>query len=337
MDHGSWIYDDGELIPWEHATVHASAHALHYGSSVFEGIRAYERPEGGAIFRLGDHLRRFRNSARLMHMDLSGLSPDDLDLACRELVQRNGHRSCYLRPIAFRDRGTLGVDGRGNPVRVIILSLAWGSYLGESALEEGIDARVSSWRRFPASTFVPMAKIGGQYVNNQLAVAEVHDDGFDEAILLDPWGRLSEGSGENLFLVRDGVLWTPPAASSILAGITRDTVIRLAHDLGLEVREAELVRDHLYLADEIFLTGTAAEITPVRSVDRLQVGQGGRGPVTARLQDEFFRLVRGEIPDRYGWLTPTAASAADSRSLHDESTPPEAIHRQTARSLAGAA
>ncbi|MDA8018333.1 MAG: branched-chain amino acid transaminase [Thermoanaerobaculia bacterium] len=336
MNHGSWIYDNGEVIPWEHAAVHPSAHALHYGSSVFEGIRAYERSEGAAIFRLEDHLRRLHDSARLMHMDLSEYPADRLHAACCELVRRNEHGSCYLRPIAFRDGGSLGVDGRRNPVRIIVLGLAWGSYLGDGALERGIDARVSSWRRFPSATMAPMAKIGGQYVNNQLAVAEVHDDGFDEAILLDPWGRLSEGSGENLFLVRDGVLWTPTAASSILAGITRDSVIRIARDLDLEVREADLVRDHLYVADEIFLTGTAAEITPVRSVDRHPVGDGARGPITARLQEEFFRLVRGETADRYGWLTPTAPSATSPSVRRDDSSP-EPTSRETVRSLAGAA
>lgn len=225
-----------------------------------------------------------------------------------ELVRRNRHGACYLRPLAFRGSGGLGVDGRKAPLEVVLLSFEWGSYLGDDAVEHGVDAAVSSWRRFSSNSFAPQGKIGGQYVNNQMITAQAQLDGYQEGIALDTNGQLSEGAGENLFLVRDGVISTPSGGSSILSGITRDSVIRLARDLGLEVRETTLGREALYLCDELFMTGTAAEITPVRSVDRIPVGSGKRGPITRRLQEAFFDLVSGRAPDVHGWLTHVAAA-----------------------------
>lgn len=314
---GEWIWHDGQWLRWHEATVHVSTHALHYGSSVFEGIRCYATPRGPAIFRLREHVRRLHDSARLARIDLSAWPREVLEEACVEVVRRN-HRpsgedekagACYLRPIAFRGAGGLGVDGRQCPVSVAILSLEWGAYLGPEAVEKGVDARVSSWRRLGSNAFAPMGKIGGQYVNNQWVSMEAHDGGFAEGILLDPQGMVSEGGGENLFLIRDGVILTPTVSSSILSGITRDAVITLAHDLGYEVRETSIPRDLLYLCDEMFMTGTAAEVTPVRSVDGLPVGAGERGPITHRLQEAFFALVSGRGDDRHGWLTPVEDSS----------------------------
>lgn len=299
----NWIWLDGELMPWADATVHVTTHALHYGSSVFEGIRAYETDEGVAVFRLRDHLERMEDSAKLFRMALP-FSVDTLEVACRELVDRNHDGDCYIRPLAFRGAGGLGVDARQLPVQMTIMSFEWGPYLGEGALENGVDAAVSSWRRFSSNTHLPLAKIGGQYVNNQLVAAQAHLDGYQEGIVLDEAGNVSEGSGENLFAIKDGTLLTPPVSSSILAGITRDTVLQLASDLGIERHEQTISRDLLYLADELFMTGTAAEITPVRSVDRIPIGNGERGPVTAQLQRAFFSMLRRDTADRHGWLTP---------------------------------
>jgi branched-chain amino acid aminotransferase len=283
--------------------VHVTAHALHYGSSVFEGIRAYETQNGPAIFRLRPHVERLLTSARMFRMGDLGYSADQLEEVCVELVARNGHRSCYLRPLAFRNSGPLGLKGTDCPVDVVIFSVEWGRYLGAEAIEEGIDAAVSSWRRPSANQLLPMGKIGGQYVNSQLVTIEANGNGFVEGIVLDERGRVSEGAGENIFLVHQGTIFTPPMADSILGGITRDCVVTLARDLGFPLRSESLSRDMLYVCDEIFMTGTAAEITPVRSVDRLPVGNGKRGPITQRLQEEFFGIVNGKIADRHGWLT----------------------------------
>ena len=302
-----WIWMNGEWKRWGEATVHVSAHVLHYGSSVFEGIRAYETPDGISIFRLREHIERLFDSARLLRLDVSTFSVDELMAASVELVGRNHEGSCYLRPLLFRDTGALGVDGRGCPTSAVIFSIEWGRYLGPEAIEEGVDAGVSSWRRFAPGSLSALGKIGGQYVNNQYASMEARDNGFTEAIMLDYQGLVSEGGGENLFVVKNGGIVTPPATSSILAGITRDSVLTLAADLGFEIREATISRDMLYLADEIFMTGTAAELTPVRSVDRVPVGRGRRGPVTQRLQQEFFAVVSGRTEDRHGWLTSVAS------------------------------
>lgn len=297
-----YIWKNGELIAWEDATVHVTAHALHYGSSVFEGIRAYSTPQGPAVFRLHSHTRRLLNSAKIARIEVP-YSEDQLNNAILETIRRNGHDACYIRPLIFRGVNKLGVEGRQNPTDAVIITMEWGRYLGPEAIEQGVDVQVSSWRRIAPDTFASLAKIGGQYVNSQFISMEAHDNGFNEGIALDYAGNISEGAGENLFVILDGVVYTPGIGSSILMGITRDTVLTLFKDLGVEVRHETIARDMLYIADEIFFTGTAAEVTPVRSVDRIQVGAGKRGPITKAVQDEFFALTSGEKTDRHGWLT----------------------------------
>jgi branched-chain amino acid aminotransferase len=296
------IWFNGALVPWASATVHVMTHALHYGSSVFEGMRCYETPRGPALFRAPEHLRRLRESARLYRMTLP---LDDAGLlgACRSVVRENGFRNAYLRPLAWRGVGSLSLSATKHPVELMIAALPWGAYLGEGTLEAGVDVGISSWTR-PAPNTVPTgAKAGGNYVSSQLIAMEAERLGYAEGIALDTTGTVSEGSGENIFLVRDGALITPPTASSILPGITRDTIITLARDAGIVVREERVPREAMYAADEVFFTGTAAEVTPVRSVDGLQVGDGRRGPVTTRLQRAFFATVRGEREDTHDWLT----------------------------------
>jgi branched-chain amino acid aminotransferase len=308
MEPSSHIWHRGRLVPWQDATVHVLAHALHYGSAVFEGIRAYEtKGHGTVIFRLRDHLKRFAESARVYRLDLPhGL--EELHAACREVVRANGLASAYLRPIAYRGYGSLGVGAIDRcPTEVSIAAFRWGAYLGAEAMEMGANVMVSSWRRVAPDTLPALAKASGNYLSGQLMTAEARRLGFDEALALDAYGYLSEGAGENVFLVRDGVLHTPPVASGILLGLTRHTVIALAGELGVPVREELLPREALYVADEVFLTGTAAEITPVRAVDGLPVGAGRRGPLTARLQEAFFGLFDGRTPDRWGWLEPVGA------------------------------
>lgn len=296
-----WIWYSGEFVPWEEATIHVGVHALHYGTSVFEGIRAYETPKGPAIFRLGDHMRRFMFSCKTIRMqDTMPFSQQELENACIEAVSRNGLSSCYIRPLAFRDSETLGLNAAGQKTEVIILAIEWGRYLGSTGIEEGVDVAVSSWRRVASS---PMAKVGGQYVNNQQVSMEARRKGYAEGITLDTNGYVAEGAGENLFLVIDGELYTPPISASILVGVTRDSAMKIATDLGLQIHQEHIARDMLYLADEIFMTGTAAEITPVKSVDDLPVGNGKRGSITKAIQDEFFGIVEGRKPDRHGWLT----------------------------------
>ena len=300
------IWFNGRLSPWREATVHVMAHAIHYGSSVFEGIRCYATPEGPAIFRLEDHIERLFQSAKI-HRIRMPYDAGTLVQACKDVVSVNGLRSAYLRPVVLR-----GVSGfslappADAPVEVAIAAIEFGAYLGEEGLKQGIDACVSSWQRAAPNTFPASAKAGGNYLNSQLIAMEAQRLGCVEGIALSADGLLSEGSGENLFLVRRGVLYTPPAAASILIGITRDTVFELAADMGLRVVEQALPRELLYVADEIFLTGTAAEITPVRSVDGITVGAGSRGPITAALQERFFGLFDGRTPDRWGWLDPVA-------------------------------
>jgi len=298
-----FIWKNGEFVRWEDATVHVTAHALHYGSSVFEGVRAYATPQGPAVFRLEPHTRRLLNSAKIARMEMP-YSVEQLNEAILETIRKNGHDSCYVRPLAFRGVNKLGVEGRQNPTDVVIITMEWGRYLGAEAIEQGVDVQVSSWRRIAPDTFASLAKIGGQYVNSQFITMEAHDNGFNEGIALDYAGNISEGAGENIFVILDGVVYTPGVGSSILMGITRDTVLTLLKDLGYEVRFETLSRDMLYIADEIFFTGTAAEVTPVRSVDRIQVGAGSRGPITKAVQDEFFALTSGAKADRHGWLTP---------------------------------
>jgi branched-chain amino acid aminotransferase len=297
-----WIWMNGRLVPWDEAKVHVLAHGLHYGSSVFEGIRMYETPRGPAIFRLREHLDRLFFSCRVFRLALP-FSREQMVGAVLETVRANGHQACYIRPLVFRGFGGLPLDGRDNPVEVVVATWEWGTYLGEEALAQGVEVGVSSWRRMAPGTLPALAKLGGQYVNSQLAAMEAHDLGFAEGIMLDVNGYLSEGSGENLFIVRDGVIYTPPLAASVLLGVTRDSVLALARELGYSVREEFLAREVLYLADEVFMVGTAAEVTPVRAVDGIPVGDGQRGPVTKVLQEAFFGIVRGEVEDRHGWLT----------------------------------
>ncbi len=304
-----WIWRNGEMVKWADATVHVTTHALHYGSSVFEGVRAYNTPQGPAVFRLQPHTRRLLNSAKIARIDVP-FTEDALNEAILETVRRNGHEACYIRPLVFRGAGVLGVEGRKNPTEVIVFTLEWGRYLGKEAIENGVDVQVSSWRRLAPDTGASMAKIGGQYVNSQLISMEAHDNGFAEGIALDYAGTISEGPGENIFVVMNGVIYTPGIGASILHGITRDSVITLAQEMGYEVRFETIPREMLYVADEIFFTGTAAEVSPVRSVDRIQIGAGKRGPITEALQTEFFAITSGEKPDRHGWLTPVRQAVA---------------------------
>ncbi len=298
-----YIWMNGEILPWDQAQVHVFTHALHYGSSVFEGIRAYETANGTAIFRGPEHFERLLFSCKVARIP-PPLSVAEWMEVTAQVLRANQHTSAYIRPLVFRGYETLGVDGRSCPVEAILATVPWGRYLGPEAIEQGVDVQVSSWRRMAPDTLNAMAKIGGQYVNSQNIVMEAKDNGFTEGIALDINGYVSEGSGENIFVVYKGELFTPPFANSILGGITRDCAITIAQDLGYDVREMTLTREMLYLADEIFFTGTAAEITPVRSVDRMPVGEGRRGPITKAIQEVFFGIVEGTLPDKWNWLTP---------------------------------
>ncbi len=303
MQKAEKIWLDGELVPWDQATVHVAAHALHYGSSVFEGIRAYPFPDGPAIFCLEEHLDRLWASCRIYRMEIP-YSRAVIRQAILDTIKANGYNECYIRPIVWRGWGTFNVDGRSCPTQVSIITVYMGKYLGPDALQKGVDVGVSTWQRMAPNTYPAAAKIGGQYVNSQFIVMEAVDRGFTEGIALDANGFVSEGSGENIFMVRRGRLLTPPLASSILDGITRRCVLTLASELGLEVQEERIPRELLYVADEVFFTGTAAEITPIRTIDGIMVGDGQRGPTTARLMTAFFDIVEGRVPDRHGWLTP---------------------------------
>jgi branched-chain amino acid aminotransferase len=298
-----FIWFNGKLVPWEKATVHVLSHALHYGSSVFEGLRAYQTPRGPAIFRLRDHTRRMFDSAKIYRMPMP-FSSDEINAACREVVAVNGlARGAYIRPVAFRGYGEIGVTPKIEPpTDVAIAAWEWGKYLGHGSEEEGVDVCVSSWNRVAPNTLPALAKAGGNYLSSQLIGQEARRLGFAEGIGLAPDGTVSEGSGENLFVVKDGVLMTPALVHSVLSGITRDTVMRLARARGIEVRECAIPREFLYLVDEAFFSGTAVEIAPIRSVDRLPVGAGKRGPVTAALQSAFFGLFSGQTADEWGWL-----------------------------------
>ncbi len=298
-----FIWFNGKLVPWEKATVHVLSHALHYGSSVFEGVRAYATHKGVAIFRLRDHTRRLFDSAKIYRMSLP-FSAGQIDAACRQVIAANGLvKGAYIRPIAFRGYGEIGVTPKNEPpTEVAVAAWEWGKYLGGESEEQGVDVCISSWQRVAPNTLPALAKAGGNYLSSQLIGAEARRLGFQEGIGLSPDGTISEGSGENLFLVKDGVLLTPSLAHSVLGGITRETVMRLARERGIEVRECAIPRELLYIADEAFFTGTAVEITPIRSVDRLLVGSGARGPITETLQKAFFGLFTGATPDKWGWL-----------------------------------
>jgi len=299
-----FIWFNGKLVPWEKATVHVLSHALHYGSSVFEGVRAYETPRGVAIFRLRDHTRRLFDSAKIyrIHMPYSAEAVND---ACRQVIAANGlKRGAYLRPIVFKGYGEIGVSPKNDPpTDVAVAAWEWGRYLASHEEEEaGVDVCISSWNRVAPNTLPALAKAAGNYLSSQLIAGEARRLGFAEGIGLAPDGTLSEGSGENLFLVKDGVLLTPALAHSVLGGLTRDTVMRLARERGLEVRECAIPRELLYLADEAFFTGTAVEITAIRSVDRIQIGAGKAGPITESLQNAFYGLFSGKTADKWGWL-----------------------------------
>ena len=300
-----YIWFNGEMVEWDRAQVHVMTHALHYGSSVFEGIRAYDTPNGTAIFRLKEHIQRLFDSAKIYWMEMP-FDKAAIEQACCDIVTKNDMKSAYLRPLAFIGNVGLGVLPKSDKVEVMIGALPWGAYLGDDALANGVDVMVSSWSRLAPNTIPTGAKAGGNYLSSQLIAREARRNGYVEGIALDVNGYISEGSGENLFIIKNGVLYTSPTTSGILPGITRDSIMTLARELGYTIREESLQREALYLADEIFMCGTAAEITPVRSVDRMQIGEGCRGPITEEIQKAFFGLFNGETEDKWGWLTPVS-------------------------------
>jgi branched-chain amino acid aminotransferase len=297
------IWMNGRLVDFADAKIHVLSHVIHYGSGVFEGVRCYKTKQGPAIFRLKEHTRRLFDSASIYRMSIP-YTQDEFNQACIDIVVANGFEDCYLRPLVYRGFHSLGVYPGQCPVDVLVAAWEWGKYLGPEAIEQGVDVRVSSWTRMAPNTFPAMAKATANYMNSQLIRMEAEADGYAEGIALDVNGYVSEGSGENLFVIRDGIMYTPPLGSSVLPGITRNSVIKLAGDMGIEVQERMLPREFLYIADEVFFTGTAAEVSPIRSIDRIKVGQGRRGPITEKLQTEFFAYLKGEIPDRHNWLTP---------------------------------
>ncbi len=302
------IWMNGRLVDFADAKIHVLTHAVHYGSGLFEGIRCYNTAnQGPAIFRLEEHARRLYDSCKIYRMDVP-YSFEEFKQACVDTVAANEFQDCYLRPIVYRGYHSLGVFPGSCPVDVVIAAWKWGKYLGPEAIEQGVDVRVSSWNRMAPNTFPALAKATGNYMNSILIRQEAAADGYAEGIALDVNGYVSEGSGENIFVVREGRIGTPPLGASVLAGITRSSIMRIARDLGFEVVETLIPREALYIADEVFFTGTAAEVTPIRSIDRIKVGSGKRGPVTERIQKEFFDYINGAIPDRYNWFTPVYAA-----------------------------
>jgi len=302
INHFEKVWHNGEFIPWNEATIHVAAHVISYGSCLFEGIRCYDTPQGPCIFRLKEHTDRLVNSCKIYRMELE-FTRNQLAQAMVELVLVNSVKHCYIRPVIFRGLGEVGVNPLKNPIEIYLLAWEWGKYLGEEALRQGVDVCVSSWQRIAPNTLPAIAKSAANYMNSQLIKMEAITNGYVEGISLDDSGHVSEGSGENLFVVREGKIITPPLSSSILPGITRDSVITLAQELGYPVIEQAISREMLYIADEVFFTGTAAEITPIRSVDRIVVGRGRPGPVTLSLQERFLSIVQGQAEDKYGWLT----------------------------------
>ena len=308
-DNTKYIWFNGKMVPWEQATVHVTSHALHYGSAVFEGIRAYKTPKGPQIFRLKDHINRLFNSAKIYRFPLTYTKEEIMDACCR-IISENGMDFGYIRPLIFMGAVGLGVKfPPGSRAEAMVCAMPWGAYLGEEGLKKGVKTCVSSWRRLAPDTIPTEAKAAGNYLSSILIANECTHDGYDEAIALDVSGYVSEGSGENVFVVKDGVIYTAPFTSGLLPGITRDSVIHFAQDLGYEVREQPIPREMVYLADELFFSGTAAEITPIASVDGIDVGPGHRGPVTEKLQQRFFDYVQGAVEDKYGWLTPACKDA----------------------------
>ena len=303
------IWHNGKWINWDDAKIHVLAHVVSYGSAVFEGIRCYETTQGPAIFRLREHMQRLINSARIYRMELP-FSVDEFSNTACELVRINKMNSCYVKPIVLRGYGDVGVNPLKSPIDVYIACWYWGAYLGPEAVSKGVDVCVSSWTRIAPNTLPAMSKAAANYMNSQLVNMEARMNGFVEGIALDDTGHVSEGSGENVFIVHDGTLYTPPLATSILPGITRNSVVQLAEDLNIPFKETVIPREMLYIADEVFFAGTAVEITPIRSVDHIQVGKGVAGPITLKLQAEFFALTSGKKPDRHNWLTPVGAPVA---------------------------
>src|SRR5512143_2495520 len=320
-----YVWMSGKLVPWDDARIHIGSHVIHYGSAVFEGIRCYATPKGSAVFRLDAHTERLFNSAKIYWMDVP-YAPEQVNAAVLQTIAANKLEACYIRPVVYRGAGQLGVNPLGSPVELAIMVWDWGKYLGQEAIEQGVDVCVSSWSRMAPNTLPAMAKAGGNYLNSQLVKIEALKGGFAEGIVLDPSGHVSEGSGENIFAVFKGRLVTPPLVSSILPGITRDSVLTLAQRAGIPVEEKALPREALYLADELFFTGTAAEITPIRTVDHQKIGTGGRGPVTAALQKAFFDVIECRVGDERGWHTsvpaPTGAVSGGTSSGFRGGIPP---------------
>lgn len=314
FDGGKLIWFNGKMVPWDAAQVHVLSHALHYGSSVFEGIRVYKTPDGPKVFRLAEHMQRLYDSAKIYRMPIP-FEKAELTAVCKDVIVANDLMDgAYIRPLAMRGYGEIGLAPKDDhPVDVAVAAWNWGAYLGAAGLERGVDVCVSSWQRVAPNTLPALAKAGGNYLSSQLISVEAKQRGFAEGIALATDGTVSEGAGENLFMIRDGIIMTPPSTASILTGITRDSVMKLCRRLGLTVKEQSIPREALYLADELFFTGTAAEITPIRSVDRIEIGDGCRGPITEQLQSAFFGLFNGQTEDSDGWLesvqTPGAAAA----------------------------
>jgi len=302
FDENAKLWFSGRFIDWKDATIHIMSHVVHYGSAVFEGLRCYDTPKGATIYRLNDHIQRLFNSAKIYRMSIP-FSQEEVFKACVDVVKINGWEDAYLRPIVFRGYDSLGVAPGNCPIEVVVGAWHWGQYLGEEALAQGVDVRVASWSRIAPNTMPALAKCSANYMNSQLIKNEALADGYVEGIALDAAGYVSEGSGENIFVVMNGELLTPPLGASVLPGITRATVLTMAEELEIKVKETLIPREMLYIADEVFFTGSAAEVTPIRSIDRIQIGTGSRGPITEQLQKRFFEYVNGELPDKHGWLT----------------------------------
>jgi len=296
----NYIWMNGQFVAWDDARLHVLTHVIHYGTGVFEGIRAYETPKGPSIFRAKEHYTRLRRSAKIYRME-TPYSADDLIDITKELILKNEHESCYIRPVIYRGFNSLGVNATPCPVEIFIATWKWGKYLGPEALEKGVDVRFSSWQRMAPNTFPFMAKCNANYANSYLIKMEAIREGYDEGIALNHLGFVSEGSGENIFLMLDGVLWTPCLASVALPGITRDCVLTLAREMGIPTREEFIPKEMVYIADEVFFTGTAAELTPIKSVDGITIGEGKRGPVTKKLQEALFDIIECRVPDRFKW------------------------------------
>ncbi|HMD43626.1 MAG TPA: branched-chain amino acid transaminase [Candidatus Acidoferrum sp.] len=306
------IWHNGKWINWEDAQIHVLSHVVGYGSAVFEGIRCYETPNGPSIFRMKEHMQRLINSGKIYRMEIP-YSVEDFSNASCELVRLNKMGACYVKPIVLRGYGEVGVNPLGSPIECYIACWNWGAYLGPGALTQGVDVCVSTWTRIAPNTLPAMSKAAANYMNSQLIRMEAVVNGFSEGIALDSHGHVSEGSGMNIFLVHDNTLYTPPLAASILPGITRDTVVKLASDLDITVKESVIPREMLYIADEVFFVGTAVEVTPIRSIDKIVIGKGSEGPITRKIQEEFFAITSGKKADRHNWLTPVNAPVGAAR------------------------